>query len=200
MLERIKEINEINELWEPIYPYLALHIAELYGRREGTVLEIGPFSGVIFSLMKEGVGTHFVIASFPSGLHPFLLEQSKRAGVTNEPDVIDTDPSMSDLQEETADLAVFRGAFFFPALFGADLGAVYRVLKSGGLAFVRGGFGKYTPDGVISKLGRRSRELNLAIGKVEISNQMLRQRIAENHLSAHSKLADEGGLWVVLRK
>ncbi|MGD0235902.1 MAG: hypothetical protein ABSC55_15370, partial [Syntrophorhabdales bacterium] len=110
------------------------------------------------------------------------------------------DPSLSDIEEETVDLAIFRGAFFFPSLFNADLGAVYRVLKPGGLALVGGGFGKYTPNSVILNLGKRSRELNLDIGKVEISEQVLRQLIAQSRLAAHDQVIDEGGLWVLIKK
>jgi hypothetical protein len=36
-------LEEINRLWEPIRPYLARQIEELYGRRDGCILEIGPF-------------------------------------------------------------------------------------------------------------------------------------------------------------
>jgi SAM-dependent methyltransferase len=196
-LERIKEIDE---LWGPVYPYLVRHIEELYGRREGTVLEIGPFVGVIFSLMKEGVGDRFVIASFPPGMTAFFMEQAKKAGAADKIAIVETDPSLSDVEEKSVDLAVFRGAFFFPSLFDADLGAIYRVLKPGGLAFVGGGFGKYTPDTIISNLGKRSRDLNLQLGKVEISEQMLRRRIVESCIPAHAEVIDEGGLWVVIKK
>jgi ubiquinone/menaquinone biosynthesis C-methylase UbiE len=196
----VELIKEINELWEPVYPHLARHIEELYARRQGDVLDIGPFSGVIFSLMKKGVGTHFVIASFPSGMGDFFLQHAKEGGVTDKARVIETDPSLSDIEENSVDLALFRGAFFFPSIFDADLGAVYRVLKPGGLAFVGGGFGKHTPDDVIVKLGKRSRELNLDIGKVEINEQMLRQKIAESNLALHATIIDEGGLWVLIRK
>ena len=193
-------IKEIDQLWEPVYPYLARHIEELYGRREGTVLEIGPFVGVIFSLMKEDIGSRFVIASFPSGMGAFFMEQAKGAGASDTIEVVDTDPSLIDIEEKSVDLAVFRGAFFFPSLFDADLGAVCRVLKPGGLAFVGGGFGKYTPDSVILNLGKRSRDLNLQLGKVEISEQMLRRQIAEGRITAHAEVIDEGGLWVVIKK
>ena len=193
-------IKEINELWEPVYPHLARHIAELYGRREGKVLEIGPFSGVVFSLLKEGIGTHFVIASFLPGMGHVFLEQASKAEVSDRIQVIEADQALSDVEEASVDLAIFRGAFFFPALFDADLEAVYRVLRPGGLGFVGGGFGKYTPDGVILKLGKRSRELNLNIGKVEVSEGSLQQRIAESSLAAHAKVINEGGLWVLLRK
>ena len=193
-------IKEIDQLWEPVYPYLARHIEELYGRREGTVLEIGPFVGVIFSLMKEDIGNRFVIASFPSGMGAFFMEQAKGAGVSDTIEVVDTDPSLIGIEEKSVDLAVFRGAFFFPSLFDADLGAVCRVLKPGGLAFVGGWFGKYTLDSVILSLGKRSRDLNLQLGKVEISEQMLRRQIAQSRIPAHAEVIDEGGLWVVIKK
>jgi hypothetical protein len=197
---RLELIKEIDLLWEPVYPHLAQHIEELYGRHEGTVLEIGPFAGVIFSLMKKGPGDRFAIASFPSGMGAFFMEQAGKAGAADTIEVVETDPSLSHIEEKTVDLAVFRGAFFFPSLFDADLSAICRVLKPGGLAFVGGGFGKYTPDSVIVNLGKRSRELNLQLGKVEISGQMLRRRVAESRLAAQAEVIDEGGLWVLIKK
>jgi ubiquinone/menaquinone biosynthesis C-methylase UbiE len=193
-------IEEIDQLWEPVYPYLARHIMELYGRREGAVLEIGPFCGVIFSLIKEGVGSRFVIASFPSGMGTFFLEQAEKSGVKDKIEVTETDACLGNVGDESVDLAIFRGAFFFPELFDADLGAISRVLKPAGLAFVGGGFGKYTPNSVILSLGRRSRELNLEIGKKEISEQAIRQHVVGSRLAAHAEVMDEGGLWVVIRK
>lgn len=43
-------IKEIDRLWDPIYPYLARHIHELYGHQDGNILEIGPFCGLIVSI------------------------------------------------------------------------------------------------------------------------------------------------------
>src|SRR4030042_6999371 len=40
-------IEKINRLWAPIYPPLARFIADIYGRRKGDCLELGPFSGGI---------------------------------------------------------------------------------------------------------------------------------------------------------
>ncbi len=36
-------IQEINELWELVYPHLAKHISGAYGRKDGVILEVGPF-------------------------------------------------------------------------------------------------------------------------------------------------------------
>ncbi len=192
-------IKGIDRLWEPVYPHLTRHIEELYGRRGGTVLEIGPFSGVIFSLSKKGVADRCLIASFPPGMGGFFKEQAEKAGISTV-EVVESDPTLIGIESATVDLAIFRGAFFFPSLFDADLAAVSRVLRRGGLAFVGGGFGKYTPDSFILPLGKRSRELNLQLGKVEIDEQTLRDRITESGLTGEAQVINEGGLWVILKK
>ena len=120
--ETLNLISEINDLWEPIYPYLAEHIRELYGRGDGSIL--GEAS---------------------------LLE-------------------------------------------------IHRVLKPNGIGFVGGGFGKHTPGKVIQNLANRSRELNLRLGKIHITEEEVRQNIHTTGLEEKAQLITEGGLWVLVRK
>ena len=46
-------IKELNRLWEPVRPFLVTQVEELYDRRDGPILEIGPFSGLIFALAEK---------------------------------------------------------------------------------------------------------------------------------------------------
>lgn len=39
------ELQRLNELWAPVYHYLARQVAELLPAAPATVLELGPFSG-----------------------------------------------------------------------------------------------------------------------------------------------------------
>ena len=73
-------IQEIDILWGPVYPYLAQEIRERYGRKDGSVLEIGPFCGVIFELAREKVGHSFSIATFPKGMGQFFREETGKRG------------------------------------------------------------------------------------------------------------------------
>ena len=196
----LESIQQINRLWNPVYPHLARHIAEVYGRRNGNVVEIGPFSGVIFSLARGGIGSSSVIASFPAGMADSYRREAREAGLADRVAVIESDPALTGLDDASVDLAVFRGAFFFPSLFRIDLSAVERVLTPGGVGFVGGGFGKYTPNSVLLDMGKRSRELNLSIGKIEMSEQALRNVIADSNLKAPVTVIDEGGLWAIIRK
>ena len=193
-------IREINLLWEPVYPYLARAVREYYSRREGAVLEMGPFCGVIFEMMKQGIGDSFAIATFPPGLANTFQEQATRQSLSSPIDVIETDRTLRGVGDNGADLAIFRGAFFFPSLFQVDWLAIHRVLKPNGVALVGGGFGKFTPREIITKIGKRSRDLNLQMGKVDRTAGDLKEEIERASVKAGLEILTEGGLWVLMRK
>jgi hypothetical protein len=197
---RLDLIQEIDQLWDPIYPYLAQHIRELYGRRDGDVVEIGPFCGVIFSLVKEKIGHSFFIATFPEGMGDFFWQEVKRQELVEKIEVVETSPSLVALEEDRFDLVIFRGALFFPTLFQVDFSAIYRILKMGGTALLGGGFGKFTPESVIEKIKRRSRDLNLMIGKTEIDKDHLIQDLQSRKVKGRVEFLSKGGLWVVMKK
>ena len=193
-------IQEINRLWYPVFPHLARHVGEIYKRRDGSVLDIGPFSGISFWLVKEKVGTNFRIASFPRGMAGFFRGEAQALRLETEVNVVESGPALDGIENNGTDLAVFRGAFFFPSIFEIDLRAIHRVLAPGGMGFVGGGFGKHTPNGVILSLGKRSRELNLNIGKVELSLPELTRLVEASGLGTDAQIVEEGGLWVLIRK
>ena len=193
-------IHEINHLWEPVYPYLAEQILELYGKGDGRILDVGPFAGTIFHLKRKLTGGSFLIASFPSGMSSFYRAEATAGNVEGGIDVIESSPTLACVRDNTIDVVIFRGALFFPSLFRTDLSAVYRVLRKGGVGFVGGGFGKYTPPSVIEAIGERSRELNFGIGKVVITPDAVRQSVKGQEVEKHMEVISEGGLWVVIRK
>jgi len=193
-------IKEIDGLWEPVYPYLGKQIHELYGRQDGNILEMGPFCGMIFTLQRMEIGRSFLIATFPSGMGDFFRQETKKRNFGEKIKTIETDSSLTGIKENKIDLAIFRGAFFFPSLFKVSLSAIYRVLRPNGIAFVGGGFGKYTPDAVIKDIGKRSRDLNLQIGKIEVNEDQLRQDIEKSNVKGKVEIISEGGLWVLMRK
>ena len=193
-------IQEIDLLWEPVYPYLAHQIQELFGRQDGNVLEIGPFCGVIFSLERMKIGRSFLIGTFSTGMSSFFRKEIENKNLKDRIKVIETDSSLKDLDREQFDLVIFRGAFFFPSLFQVNVSSIDRVLSKNGMAFVGGVFGKYTPEGVIQEIGKRSRDLNLQIGKVEVKEEALRQEVEKSGIKGTWKILSEGGLWIVMRK
>ena len=193
-------IKELNLLWEPIRPFLVRQIEELYGRQDGHILEIGPFSGLIFSLRQKNVGENFLIAAFPQAAIALYRQEARKHGLEDRVKIIESDSSLIGIADESVDLAIFRGALFFPALFHVDFRAVYRVLRTAGIALVGGGFGKYTPAEVISQIGKRSEQLNAAMGRVRVTVESVRDQLRSSHLEGNCEIITDGGLWVVMRK
>jgi len=193
-------ICEINTLWEPVYPHLARHIGEVCGRRAGSVLEVGPFCGVVYDLVRQGIGSSFRIAFFPRGMDTFYKGEIERRSMGDTVEIVETSPDLSGIEDDTIDLLVFRGALFFPSLFKVDHQAILRVLRPGGTAFVGGGFGKYTPPELIRPLADRSRELNYLIGKKETTIDDIRKDLKAAGITENAEVVTEGGLWVVLKK
>jgi len=193
-------IQELNLLWEPIRPFLAKQIEELYGRSDGHILEIGPFSGVIFALAQKNMGRSFLIAAFRQAAIALYREEAQKRGLEDRVRIIESDSSLTGIADASVDLAIFRGAFFFPALFKVDFEAIYRTLRRAGIAFVGGGFGKHTPPEVISQIGKRSEQLNMAAGRVRVAVESVRDQLRACHLEGKSEITTDGGLWVVMRK
>jgi len=198
--EDVKLIQEIDTLWEPVYPFLANHIQEVYGRKGGVILEIGPFCGVIYALMAQGVGSDFTIGAFSPEMTSFFNDYVRMKGSANAISVIETDQSLTGIQENSIDLVIFRGALFFPSLFQVDYRAVNRVMKAGGIAMIGGGFGKLTPPEIICPIADRSKELNLKIGKIEVTAAQVKGDIEASGALVDYRIVHEGGLWVILNK
>jgi SAM-dependent methyltransferase len=193
-------IEELNVLWEPIRPFLTRQVEELYGRRNGNILEIGPFSGLIFALAQKKVGQSFSIAAFPQAAIPMYRQEARKHGLEDRVRIIESDSSLIGIADDSVDLAIFRGALFFPILFRVDFEAIYRVLRTGGIAFVGGGFGKHTPAEVISKIGKRSEELNASMGRVRVTVESVREQVRLGNLEGKCEITTDGGLWAVMRK
>ena len=193
-------IEELNLLWEPIRPFLAKQIEELYGRSDGHILEIGPFSGLIFALAQKNMGRSFLIAAFRQAAIALYREEAQKRGLGDRVRIIESDSSLTGIADASVDLTIFRGAFFFPALFKVDFEAIYRTLRRAGMAFVGGGFGKHTPPEVISQIGKRSEQLNTAVGRVRVTVESVRDQLRACHLEGKSEITTVGGLWVVMKK
>lgn len=193
-------IQELNLLWGPIRPFLARQIEELYGRNDGHIVEMGPFSGVIFALAQKNIGQSFLIAAFRQAAMALYREEAKKCGLEDRVAIIESDSSLAGIEDGSVDLAIFRGALFFPSLFKVDFEAIYRRLRRGGIAFVGGGFGKHTPPEIISQIGKRSEQLNTAVGRVRVTVESVRDQLQASHLEGKSEITTEGGLWVVMKK
>ena len=111
-------IQEIDQLWEPVYPYLANHIQEIYGRKGGVILEIGPFCGVIYTLMAQGVGSKFMIGAFPPGMSSFFMTMINKKGPAGEDQCCSKPTNLLPVYKKIVSILLsFGGRSFFHPFF-----------------------------------------------------------------------------------
>lgn len=186
-------IRRLNELWHPIYPYLAQWIGRHCPEKPSLALELGPFSGGLsksfkglfedvrtFCLMCESQVAHSIRNQFGSNVEVLV----------GSPDRLPLRASF--------DLAVYRGAFFF--LTPEMIREAYRVLKPAGRALLGGGYGPLTPSEEIGKIAEESKRLNYQLGKKWISMGELKEMVREAEMEKYSRILEEGGLWLLLEK
>jgi hypothetical protein len=193
-------IEELNLLWEPVRPYLVRQIEEVYGRIEGHILEIGPFSGLIFALAQKNIGRSFSIAAFPQAAILLYREEARKHGMEDRVRVIESSSSLAGILDDSVDLAIFRGALFFPTLFQVDFAAIYRTLRTAGIALIGGGYGKHSPPELIRRIRERSEQLNAALGRVRITVENVRNQVRSSRLEEKCEIITDGGLWIVIKK
>lgn len=200
-MDELALIIEVNELFEPFYPYVARQIAKAYGRSNGSALEIGPYApGVSIQLAKSYPDLEIIVGDSTPGILEYFHEKIKEAGLRGEIKVQELDKTQLPFADRTFDLVYFRGALFFWEEQAKILQEAYRVLNRGGVALLGGGFGAETPDELINSLLDKSRELNRRLRKKVLSEVELQKILKEANLSGRSYVDRRHGLWVACRK
>jgi SAM-dependent methyltransferase len=186
-------ISRLNELWQPIYPYLAQWISKYCLEKPRSVLELGPFSGGIgkgFKGLFENVRTLCLMCERE-------VADSIRKQFGSNVEILIGSPERLPLRA-SFDLVIYRGAFFF--LTPEIIKETYRVLKPTGRALLGGGYGPLTPSEEIAKIAEESKRLNYQLGKKWISIGELKEMVRVAEMERDSKILEEGGLWLLLEK
>jgi len=197
----LRLLKEVNDLWKRIYPYLASHVMEYYGRIHGDVLELGPFAGGIsIELASQHPAFNFTITAHDFAVIDFLRKEIEGAVPSRKIDFKHS--ALDDLvfPDHQFDLAIFRGAYFFLDEEGKIIREIYRVLRKDGFAFVGGGYGKNTPQTLIDEIAEKSRDLNDRLGRKKVTVGDLKNMLNKSGLSGHARIEKEGGLWLLIKK
>lgn len=195
----LAELLRLNELWSPVYPYLARHVREVLPPEVKEIVELGPFSGGITWALAEVLPyAFFTIGEERQGVRDWLEEESRKRGLLNRLRLVDTPLKPLAFPDERFEAVIFRGAFFF--LDVDVLREIHRVLRRGGRGFVGGGFGKFTPAAVIKSIAEESRQLNYQLGKRWLAVEEVKSMVLAAGLSGCCRICTEGGLWLIVEK
>jgi ubiquinone/menaquinone biosynthesis C-methylase UbiE len=197
----LRILKDVNDLWSEIYPYLAAQVMEYYGKNYGNVLELGPFAGGIsVELARRYPGLKITLAAQESGMVDFLRTEIEGARPDREMELRCCELDNLAFADSLFDLVIFRGAYFFLDEESKIIREIYRVLKEDGTAFIGGGFGKATPQGLIDEIAYKSRELNDRLGRRRVTVSEVKGMVKKAGLSDHARIEREGGLWLVIKK
>lgn len=197
----LRILKEVNGLWSKIYPYLAVQVMKYYGRGNGEVLELGPFSGGISNeLARLYPGLNITIAAQEKGVVDYLQKEIEEARLNREVEVRWSELDRLGFVDGLFDLVIFRGAYFFLDEEGRMLREIYRVLKEGGRAFIGGGYGKDTPQALIDEIADESRDLNDRLGRKRVAEEEVKNMVNKARLTSHAEIEKNGGLWLLIYK
>jgi len=196
---QIEDLIKVNRLWSDIYPYLASQVMDLYGHQPGEVLELGPFAGgIAIDLARYCPRARFTVADERPEMVAFFRQEIHRARLEDRIAAIRSSLDKLDLESRRFDIVILRGAFFFLPGSPGLLPEIYRVLKTGGLAFVGGGYGKDTPQNCIDTIAQESRVLNDRLGRRRLTIEELQALVEQAGLEARTRICQEGGVWLIV--
>jgi len=197
----MQDLVRVNHLWKRIYPFIADQILNYYLKEDGEVLEWGPFSGGIsFSLLDRKPGMNITLAVEHAEVYSVMKNELAERNLTGKIRLMKSALVPLVYDENSFDLVVIRGGYFFLDPAGESLREIFRVLKKGGIAFVGGGYGKKTPQAAIDGIAEESRILNDRLGRVRVSVADLNRMIDSSGLKPHIRIVEEGGLWLLFDK
>jgi hypothetical protein len=189
----IQLIEKLNDLWRPIYPYLAQWIGQLCPIKKGWILELGPFSGGISEAMQELVPDIRAVCLMHQKELILRVRKQFHRKVEYSTSPMDAFPF-----EDKFKIIISRGAFFF--LTPEIIKESYRALGLGSSALLGGGYGPLTPEKEIRRIAEESKELNDRLGKKWLSKGELGEMVGAAGLAGSSHIIEEGGLWLLLNK
>lgn len=195
----IADIRRLNTLWWRVYPHLARQVVTLLPDEACKVLEFGPFSGGIsFELAKSKQDCSIIIADSRDAILDYLTREARKRHLLNQIRLERSDLFKLRFDDAEFDAVICRGAFFF--LNESLLREFRRILRPGGIGFIGGGFGAFTPNALIDEITVESKRLNDRLGKRWISRTELEKMVTEADLGSCSRIVEDGGLWLVLEK
>ncbi|NLV27020.1 MAG: class I SAM-dependent methyltransferase [Methanomicrobiales archaeon] len=190
-------------VFAPIYPIIANQIVKKTGIRKGKALDVGCGPGHLgIALATESECTVHGL-DISQDMIQTCIEKIKEKGLSGR--VIPTQGDVCDIpfDDETFDLVISRGSWFFWEDLPCSLKEIYRVLKPGGTTYIGGGFGNSAlKKQIVSKMKEKEPDFENAM-KDRIksrSPEVVSSALKEAGIQKYSIINDESGFWLMMER
>jgi ubiquinone/menaquinone biosynthesis C-methylase UbiE len=192
-----------------VYENVCRQLIDDYHVVRGVAVDIGCGPGQMTMALAQMTELHVIGVDIEPEAVEIAQGHAQQAGLADHCQFVCADAHSLPFPDNHADLIVSRGTLPFLRDQALAMREVYRVLKPGGVAFLGGGMGRYTPVEEAKKLYPKgvSAETALGWGPGETredsifpfpvrSFEMLMTRACITRY----KVINEGGRWVEIRK
>lgn len=138
--------------FQKVYENISRQIVDDYGVTNGLAVDIGCGPGQLVLELARTTDLHVIGVDIEPECIAIARRHAKEAGLEGRTDFVCADAHSLPLPDDYADLVVSRGTLPFLRDQALAIREVYRVLKPGGVAFLGGGMGRYTPEEEATKL------------------------------------------------
>ncbi len=195
--------------FQKVYENVCQQVIDDYGIVEGVALDIGCGPGQMTLALAEMTDLEVTGVDIEPEAIAIAQRHAAEAGLSSRLRFVCADAHSLPFPDNCADLVVSRGTLSFLRDQVLAIREVYRVLKPGGVAFLGGGMGRYTPEEEARKLYPKGvyPEIAMGWGPGETREDSIfpfpvrsfEVLVTKAGISDY-KMINEGGRWVEIRK
>ncbi|MEX2703978.1 MAG: class I SAM-dependent methyltransferase [Candidatus Freyrarchaeum guaymaensis] len=200
MLDAERFDRKVREHFMPAFPSMAKQIVNDYGVLEGTCVDVG--SGTAHMAIELCRRTNLRICALEvvNSICRIARRNIESEGLTDRILLVLGDAHNLPFRNEAADFIISRGSYHCWKDKALVIREIYRVLKTGGLCLVGGGFGRYLTENELNRM-ISLRDFSLK-GDAEYyrSPKKLEKSIHEAGILNFRIIYDRTGLWAEIKK
>ena len=200
LLEAKRFDKKVKENFMPAIVSTVKQIIEDYGVLEGICVDVGCGTAVFaIELCKHSKLKIFALEK-ERAIYEVARMNIEKEGLTDRIIPILGDAHKMPFENEFADFIISRGSYHCWKDKVQVFKEIYRVLKSGGIGFIGGGFGRYVTEEELNRM-KSLRDRSLGDGaKAYSSPDKLREVVNKAGISNFRISYDRAGLWVEIKK
>ena len=139
----------VKEVFAPVYPLIARQIVDKTAIKHGLCLDVGAGTGHLGIEVAKITNMEVMLMDCSRQMLSIANENIISSALTGQVKTVFGDVCNIPLEDQSVDLVISRGALFFWEDKKKAFNEISRVLTSGGIAYVGGGFGSEDLKNVI---------------------------------------------------